>query len=144
MIGACKPTVLLLDDAVDVLSKDNSNPWCPTVVRNDTTTPSSSSTLPRRHRKRTVSDPSDSFVVMLGCLLTRHCLTEPLLDAAITLQDFCRLFNPVAVVSCEPTSIDCPVTGRSASAVRNNTATQDHNQPRLAIGFKWALWIGEN
>ena len=29
----------------------------------------------------------------------RHSLTEPLLDAAITLPDPCRFFKPVAIVS---------------------------------------------
>jgi hypothetical protein len=94
MIGACKPTVSLLDDAVDVLSKDNSNPWCPTVVRNDTT-PSSVSTLPRRRGRIIAPRPI-------------------------------RLFNPDAIVSVEPTSINRPVTGRS-SVVRTDTWSQQHS-----------------
>ena len=34
--------------------------------------PSSVSTLPRRHRKITVLDPSDSLMVMLRCRLNRN------------------------------------------------------------------------
>ena len=42
--------------------------------------PFSISTLLTRHRKVTVTDPSDSFVVMLKCGLNRLQSTEPLLD----------------------------------------------------------------
>jgi hypothetical protein len=42
-------------------------------VRNDTrTTPSSASTLHQRHRKRTVIDPRDLFVVMLRFLVMQY------------------------------------------------------------------------
>jgi hypothetical protein len=36
--------------------------------------------IPRRHRKTTVSDPANSFVVMLWCRLNRHLSIKPLLD----------------------------------------------------------------
>jgi hypothetical protein len=35
--------------------------------------------------------------------LSKQLTTVPLLDAASTLFDLCGLFNPVAVVSVEPT-----------------------------------------
>jgi hypothetical protein len=41
-----------------------------------------------------------------------HLLTEPSPDTASTLLDQSWLFNPAAVVSGEPTVINCPVTGR--------------------------------
>jgi len=48
------------------------------VVRNDTlTTPLTVTALLTRHRKLTVSDPSDSFMVMPRCRFNRHCLTVP-------------------------------------------------------------------
>jgi hypothetical protein len=59
--------------------------------------------------------------------LPRHCLTpadystEPSPDAASTLLDPYRVFNPVAQVRVEPTSIDRPVAGRWASVVRNDS-----------------------
>jgi hypothetical protein len=50
MIGACKPTVPLIDGAVDVLSKDNYKAGRCSVVLHDTlTTPLPCHTLPQRN-----------------------------------------------------------------------------------------------
>ena len=40
--------------------------------------PSTPITLPRRHRKVTVTDPANSFVVMLRCRLNRHYFNCPI------------------------------------------------------------------
>ena len=48
---------------------------------------------------------------MLTILLTAGS-TEPSPDAASTLPDLYRVFNPAEIVSVEPTSIDRPVAGR--------------------------------
>jgi len=45
----CKPTIPLLDDAVDVLSKDKFKAWCCSVVSHDTSTTPSSASYPRPH-----------------------------------------------------------------------------------------------
>ena len=44
-------------------------------------------------------------------LCTRRS-TVPSPDAASTLPDLYRVFNPAEIVSVEPTSIDRPVAGR--------------------------------
>jgi hypothetical protein len=58
-----QPTVLLLDAEVSFLTTP-------------LTTPSTVSTLPRRRLKFNLSDPSNSFMVMLGCRLNRQSKIE--------------------------------------------------------------------
>ena len=98
MIGACKPTVPLLDDAVDVLQKDNYKAWCCSVVINLTsTTPSSASTLTTRSLHFTVVEPA-------------------------------YFFKGDAAVSVEPTLLNRPVTGRCASVVLHDTSSTINHQ----------------
>jgi len=85
MNRACKPTVPLPDDAVDDFQKDILKPTDQVLFL---TTPHDTSyhpincepPYPPRRGKVTVSDPSDSFMVMLWCRLNRHQSTGPLLD----------------------------------------------------------------